>query len=102
MYVTMKLFILLPFIALAGCASQPSESDSDYRTDLAVVAQFHKYACPECAARHHRSREGFSKENTSRRVSVSSPSTGSGRVTPVSSPRPAQPFDKAQGRPPQA
>ena len=63
----MKLLLLLPLLALAGCANSESAADrwQDYQTDLAVVKAFHKYACPTCPSRH-RSLEGFSKENTAR------------------------------------
>jgi hypothetical protein len=89
----MKTLFALSLLSLAGCANPQAEADrwQDYQTDLAVAKAFHRYTCGACLPRH-RSLEGFSKENTPRRVSVTRPV-----AVPSSSPNPAQaPQDSLQ------
>lgn len=62
----MKIFLAIPLIALAGCSDQQTENAQwqDYQIDQQVVAQFHKYSCPDCARRM----EGYSKDSGDRPI----------------------------------
>jgi hypothetical protein len=86
----MKPILVISLLALAGCANQQAANDqwASYQTDLQVIKQFHKYACPECMNRH-RSLEGYSKENT---VHASASRT----VSPIPSPNSLQPSPNSE------